>query len=266
MKTILHFFLLLVAIGTGYTAAAQETSTAYSNELFISNGDSLRYRLLTPANYDIHKSYPIIIFLHGSGERGDDNNAQLLHGGDLFLKDSLRQAFPAFVLFPQCPADQSWAPMKLKRDQDGKVIDATFDLTPEPTKPGALVKKVLDSLLATGKINKKQVYLGGLSLGGMGTYDMLARYPDVFAAAFPICGAGDVKATSRYGKKVPMWIFHGGDDTVVPVEFSRTFYKVLKGMGAKVKYTEYAGVGHNSWDNAFAEPDLLPWLFSNKKK
>lgn len=266
MKTTIYFFLLLIAIGTGFKAEAQEISNAYSNELFIRNNDTLRYRLLTPANYDIHKAYPIIIFLHGSGERGSDNNAQLLHGGALFLKDSLRQAFPAFVLFPQCPKDQTWAPMKLIRDKDGNVKDVKFELTSEPTKPAALVKQVLDSLLASGKIDPKQVYLGGLSLGGMGTFDMLARYPDVFAAAFPICSAGDVTAASRYGKKVAMWIFHGGDDKVVPVDFSRAFYKALKGMNADVKYTEYPGVGHNSWDNAFAEPTLLPWLFSHKKQ
>lgn len=243
---------------------AQDMS-AYSRELFVKGEDTLRYRMLTPANYDTHKAYPLIIFLHGSGERGSDNAAQLLHGGALFVKDSLRQAFPAFVIFPQCPDNQSWAPFRMKRDSTGKVTGAEFLTEAPPTVPGALVRSLLDSLLASGKIDTKRVYIGGLSLGGMGTFDMLARYPDMFAAAFPICGAGNVKTASNFAKKVPLWIFHGGADPVVPPDFSRAYYAELQKLGSEVKYTEYPGVGHNSWDNAFAEPGLLPWLFEHHK-
>lgn len=238
---------------------------AYSRESFIKNGDTLRYRLLTPANYNVHKTYPLIIFLHGSGERGSDNAAQLLHGGALFLKDTLRRDFPAFVLFPQCPSDESWAPFRMQRDTTGKVVGAEFLPDAPPTVPGALVKALLDSLLASGKVDVKRVYLGGLSLGGIGTYDMLARYSGTFAAAFPICGAGNVKTAAAFAKKVPLWIFHGAEDAVVPPDFSRGYYAELQKLGSEVKYSEYPGVGHNSWDNAFAEPDLLPWLFRHHK-
>jgi predicted peptidase len=240
--------------------------SAYSHETFAQKGgDTLRYRLLTPVNYDTHKAYPLIIFLHGSGERGSDNAAQLLHGGDLFLKDSIRKDFPAFVVFPQCPQNESWAPFKLKRDSTGKVTGADFPADAPPARPGVLVKALIDSLLATGKIDAKRVYIGGLSLGGMGTFDMLARYPGLFAAAFPICGAGNVQTVPVFAGKVPVWIFHGGADPVVPVAFSRNYYLELKKLNAEVKYTEYPGVGHNSWDNAFAEPGLVPWLFQHHK-
>jgi predicted peptidase len=240
--------------------------SAYSRENFYHGGDTLRYRMLTPLHYNTHKKYPLIIFLHGSGERGRDNAAQLLHGGDLFLKDSIRQAFPAFVVFPQCPPGMTWAPFRLRRDSTGKVTGAEFpDDVPQPA-PGALVKALLDSLLATGKIDARRVYIGGLSLGGMGTFDMIARYPDLFAAAFPICGAGNVASAARYAGKIPVWIFHGGADPVVPVQFSRDFYAALQRLHGEVKYTEYPGVGHNSWDNAFAEPELIPWLFKHHKK
>jgi predicted peptidase len=240
--------------------------SAYSYETFIYNGDTLRYRMLEPAGYDSQKPYPLIVFLHGSGERGSDNAAQLLHGGSLFLKDSLRQQFPAFVIFPQCPADSMWASMKVTRDSSGRAIKREFsDGTDRQSTPGLLVKLLVDSLIKIEKIDSKRVYLGGLSLGGIGTYDMLARYPKMWAAAFPICGIGNVSTAPKFAK-VPLWIFHGGADNVVPVSGSRDYVEALKKMKADVKYSEYPGVGHNSWDNAFAEPELLPWLFSHKKK
>ncbi|MFY0253997.1 dienelactone hydrolase family protein [Chitinophaga sp. 30R24] len=260
----LKLFLLGCLLLAGQIAVAQDYSQ-YSYESFSRKGDLLRYRLLMPANYDVHKKYPLIVFLHGSGERGTDNNAQLLHGGSLFLEGSIRRQYPAFVLFPQLPPNQTWAPMVFERDSSGKVTRAEFPLDGAPTPPTALLTSLLDSLLATGKIDTKRVYIGGLSLGGMGTFYMISVHPDLFAAAFPICGAGNVKEAYRFAKKVPVWIFHGGDDKIVPVEASRAYNAQLKSLGAEVKYTEYPGVGHNSWDHVFQEPDLLPWLFGHSK-
>jgi len=259
--------LLTVQFSCLYAGAQTNPDfSAYSYETFIHNGDTLRYRMFEPEGYDSQKPYPLIVFLHGSGERGTDNAAQLLHGGSLFLKDSLRQRFPTFVIFPQCPPDSMWASMKVTRDSTGKAIKREFsDGTDRQSTPGLLVKLLVDSLVKTEKVNSKQVYLGGLSLGGIGTYDMLARYPKMWAAAFPICGIGNVNTAVKFAK-VPIWIFHGGADNVVPVSGSRDYVEALKKLKADVKYSEYPGVGHNSWDNAFAEPDLLPWLFSHKKK
>lgn len=263
MRYLKLFFLGCLLI-SGLAAASQDFSQ-YSYESFSRNGDILRYRLLLPANYDIQRKYPLIVFLHGSGERGSDNNAQLLHGGDMFLRDSIRANYPAFVLFPQCPDNQTWAPMEFERDSSGKVTRAEFPLDGDPTPPAALLTTLLDSLLATGKIDARKVYIGGLSLGGMGTFYMISTHPNLFAAAFPICGAGNVAEAGRFAKKVPVWIFHGGADNVVPVAASRAYDAKLKALGAEEKYTEYPGVGHNSWDNAFVEPGLMPWLFQHAK-
>ncbi|RFS19864.1 phospholipase [Chitinophaga silvatica] len=238
----------------------------YEYKTFIRKGDTLRYRMLLPQNYDANKKYPLIVFLHGAGERGSDNNAQLLHGGDMFLRDNIRQNYPAIVIFPQCPSEATWAPMKLIRDNEGKVINFAISAEEPPTKPTALLSGLLDSLLHSKKINTKKVYIGGLSLGGMGTFYMISKFPDLFAAAFPICGAGDVAAADRFAKKVPVWIFHGGDDKVVPVDASRAYDTKLKSLGVEYKYTEYPGVGHNSWDNVFVEPGLMPWLFEHTKR
>jgi predicted peptidase len=237
----------------------------YEKKEFINGNDTLRYRILYPLNYDAGKKYPLIVFLHGSGERGEDNEAQLTHGSKLFADSAIRQQFPAIVIFPQCPGNGWWA--RITRDPNRKDSLGQFVLqSDQPIGTSLnLVSQLLDSLVADKKVVKKQIYLGGLSMGGMGTFELLWRKPDFFAAAFPICGAGDPQKVSVYGRKFPIWIFHGDNDQSVPVGNSRLMTNALKAAGAKVKYTEYPGVGHNSWDNAFAEPELLPWLFKQKK-
>ncbi|MET3880558.1 dienelactone hydrolase family protein [Chitinophaga sp. OAE865] len=262
----LKILLIACSLSGSLAATAQDSLSQYSKESFIRKGDTLQYRLLLPANYDRHKKYPLIVFLHGAGERGRDNEAQLKHGGAMFLRDTIRANYPAFVLFPQCPDNQTWAPMKFVRDSTGKVIQADFPLDGDPTPPTALLNQLLDNLLASGKVDTKRVYIGGLSLGGMGTFYEITKRPNLFAAAFPICGAGNVAAAGNFAKKVPVWIFHGGNDKVVPVEASRAYDAKLKALGAEEKYTEYPGVGHNSWDNMFVEPGFMPWLFKHRKK
>ncbi|TWF37119.1 phospholipase/carboxylesterase [Chitinophaga polysaccharea] len=262
----LKVLLLACLLTTGMVASAQEDLSAYSSQTFIRKGDTLRYRLLLPLHYDAHKKYPLIVFLHGAGERGSDNNAQLLHGGTMFLRDSIREHYPAIVVFPQLPLNQTWAPMEFVSDSAGKFQRVDFPLKVTPSPATTLVNSLLDSLLASGKVDTKRVYLGGLSLGGMGTFYLITKRPKLFAAAFPICGAGNVEAAGNFAKKVPVWIFHGGDDKVVPVEASRAYDAKLKALGAEEKYTEYPGVGHNSWDNVFVEPGLMTWLFEHQKK
>lgn len=238
---------------------------AFESAWFTRAGETLPYRILPPADYNAGKTYPLIIVLHGIGERGSDNEKQLTHGGKLFLNDTLRQQFPAFVIFPQCADNTTWAPMMFQQDSAG-TRSFTFPASLPPTAPSRLLYQLTDSLLASGSIDPKRVYVGGLSMGGMGTFDMLARFPSRFAAAFPICGAGNEALAKRYAKNTALWIFHGAEDKVVPPTSSRKFYDILREKGADVKYTEYPGVGHNSWDNAFAEPELLPWLFSHQLK
>ena len=123
----------------------------------------------------------------------------------------------------------------------------------------------MDGMVKEGAVDKKRIYIMGLSMGGFGTFNMVARYPDYFAAAVPICGGGDTAMASRFAHTIPLWVFHGGADPIVNVEYSRRYVQALRNLGATPRYTEYHGVGHNSWDNVFVEGDLLHWLFSNKK-
>ncbi|WP_126247023.1 carboxylesterase family protein [Chitinophaga rhizosphaerae] len=254
-------FLLSLLICCPLFAGAQ----GYEARWFTRGAETLPYRFLPPAGYNAGKTYPLIIFMHGIGERGADNEKQLVNGGPFFGNDSIRQQFPAFVVFPQCADNATWAPMMVTQDSTGDRI-FNFPTSLPPTAPSRLLYQLIDSLLASGSVDAKRVYVGGLSMGGMGTFDMLSRFPRRFAAAFPICGAGNEKLAKRYAKNTALWIFHGADDNVVPPTSSRKFYEMLKEKGADVKYTEYPGVGHNSWDNAFADPELLPWLFSHRLK
>jgi predicted peptidase len=257
--------LLFAALILLLSAGAQDFSQ-YQRKTFVRDGMTLPYRILYPKGYQNEKKYPLLLFLHGSGERGNDNNAQLLHGGSVFLVDSIRNNHAAIVIFPQCPADSSWADIEFKYDALLKKGILVGPFRQEPTEPARLVKELSDSLVDAGVVNPKRIYIEGLSMGGFGVFDMLERYPDYFAAAIPICGGGDTTMANRFAGKIPVRIFHGGADPIVTVESSRRYYRVLKGLGADVQYTEYPGVGHNSWDNVFVERDLMHWLFSNKKE
>lgn len=260
MKKMSPLFLLLVLF---YEPASAQKPALFEKKLFIHATDTLRYRILYPENYKKRKAYPLLVFLHGSGERGRDNEAQLIHGGNLFVREDIRRHFPAIVIFPQCPADSVWAKTKKIRNNDQRI----FLSDESPTVPSRLVKELIDSLSANRIVNAKRRYLGGLSLGGFGTYDMLIRYPGYFASAFPICGACNIPLFLERAGNTPLWIFHGALDNVVPPTSDRELYKALMTRGAThVHYTEYPLATHNSWDSAFAEPKLLPWLFSDRKR
>lgn len=253
--------LVLVAVGLFSSAFSQDLG-AYEKHWYVNGKDTLPYRVLLPENYDASKKYPLIFFLHGAGERGSNNEAQLVHGARLFLKPELRRDYPAIVVFPQCPANSYWSNVDFKM-QDGK-REFIFKSEGEPTLAMKLAQELLLRLLKDYPVKKKQVYVGGLSMGGMGTFEIVRRNPKIFAAAFPICG-GSEPSTAKQLKKPSWWVFHGSKDNVVPPELSEKMVSALQSVGASVKFTLYPEANHNSWDAAFAEPGLLPWLFSRRR-
>lgn len=259
-KSVLLGLLLLVAVCTG---KAQDLSQ-YQYKQFISGKDTLLYRMLLPQNFDPAKEYPVLFFLHGRGEQGHNNEAQLTHGGKLFLREDIRQNFPAIVIFPQCPTNSYWANVKIDTLPTGK-RQFNFVKGGQPMKPLQLVLDLMKQMRKEKFVDEDRLYVGGLSMGGMGTLEVLRRKPQYFAAAFAICGGDNVANVPKY-KKVPLWVFHGGKDDVVVPTFSENVVKALKAQGAKeVRFTLYPEANHNSWDSAFAEPELLPWLFSHEK-
>ncbi len=255
--------ILLGSLFMGMGMHAQDLSDFEAKQL-VHRGDTLPYRILFPKGYDPSGTYPVLFFLHGAGERGNDNEKQLLHGGTLFLADSIRDAFPAIVVFPQCPADSYWSNVDI-RSQSGGDREFFFRTGGKPSKGMGLFIRLVAHVLKSEAVDEQRVYVGGLSMGAMGTFEVLRRKPKVFAAAFAICG-GDHTSNVRKYAHIPLWIFHGEQDDVVPPTHSHVIVSELKRVGANPKYTFYPTANHNSWDAAFAEPDLLPWLFSQTRK
>lgn len=260
MKIKFFFFLILISMVTYLQA---QDKSLYKKEVFVVKSDTLPYRILLPLNYDASKKYPLILMLHGAGERGNDNESQLVHGAGLFLRDSIRGKYPAIIVFPQCPANSFWSNMEAKLNESGK-REFIFKAEGEPTIAMDLAQQLLKKIIKDFPVNKKQIYVGGLSMGGMGTFEIVRRNPKLFAAAFPICGGAN-PATAQQLTKVKWWVFHGAADEVVAPVYSQKMVDALKAVNADVKFSLYPGVNHNSWDNAFAEPTLMAWLFAQHK-
>lgn len=236
-------------------ALAQEGEPWQKRTFKSSGGLSLPYRLLSPTSVDALKRYPLVLNLHGAGERGCDNAAQLKNGVSAFYLTH-RERFPAFVLAPQCPEGQRWVEVDWSKP--------SHQIADRPSAPLQAVMELLDATERDLPIDASRIYVVGLSMGGFGTWELLARQPERFAAAVPICGGADPATAPRVGR-VPVWAFHGSLDTVVGVERSRTMVETLRARGTSVRYNEYREVGHDAWVRAFAEADLAPWLFGWRK-
>jgi predicted peptidase len=264
-KWIASFSEWMNVEGLNKKKVVNPASVFYQKKEFVfAEGKALPYRILYPDNYDKSKKYPLILVLHGAGERGKDNEKQLMHGSKLFVTDENRKNFPAIVLFPQCPEESFWAVTKIDRNQQPFKIE--FDYGAEPNWPLAAANDLVKKIIKEEAVDASKVYITGLSMGGMGTFESVYRNPDLYAAALPICGGGDVNRYDKRIAKTAFWVFHGADDAVVDVKLSREMADKLKSLKSEVKYSEYPGVNHNSWDNAFAEKDYLNWMFSHKKK
>jgi len=255
MKRIFTVICVLMSL---LPLLAQET---YQREAFVSDrGDTLLYRLLRPQGMKSGEKYPLVLFLHGAGERGNDNEKQLVHGGQMFLNPVNREKYPAFVLVPQCPETGYWAYM----ERPASFVPTEMPLEVPVSPIFVTLKELLDTYLAMPQVDKDRVYIMGLSMGGMGTFDMAIRFSEVFAAAIPICGTVNPERL-KAAKSVNFRIFHGDADNVVTPEGSRAAYRALKAAGADVEYVEFPGCGHGSWNPAFNEPDFMSWLFSQKR-
>jgi predicted peptidase len=254
--------VILMISCTGCTIGGDaDTLTVWSGKSFTTkSGNKLWYNILDPIDIEEGKSYPLVIFLHGAGERGDDNKAQLVHIAPIFEKDSIRKKYPSYVLFPQCPKEGFWAALE---QVDGQWLP-TSKGSPEPSLHG--VMKLVNNMTEQYPIDTTRIYISGLSMGGFGTFDYVAREPQRFAAAIAICGGGDTSYAHRYAH-LPMKIFHGTKDNVVSAELSRASYAALLDAGAtRVEYIEYPEGNHDIWNQAFNEKGILDWLYAQRKK
>jgi predicted peptidase len=254
--------IVLITALFALPAFAGRAQTGFLNRTVMEAGEEYRYQVYVPADWNDHNKWPVILFLHGAGERGDDGLLQ----SDVGLGHAIRKnaaAFPFIVVMPQCRKGKVWT----QPDMEAQALGA------------------LDRSIKEFHGDRERVYLTGLSMGGFGTWDLAAKYPGRFAAYVVICGgisplpqlpeiavalAKEHKVADPYAEtvrlvgKTPVWVFHGDADPAVPVEESRKMKAALEAAHANVRYTEYAGVGHESWDNAYAEPDLVPWLLQQR--
>jgi predicted peptidase len=254
--------LLLLALGVTARSSARTQTTGFLDRTISVQGATYKYQVFVPEDWSPKQRWPIILFLHGAGERGADGLLQT----DVGLPHAVRldrSRFKAVMVIPQCSKNGWWPTPQME----------------------ALALAALAAATKEFKGDLKRTYLTGLSMGGYGSWDLAAKYPGKFAAVVPICGGiavpehlkqtrPDLAASSYTDEeksyqevankiaKTPVWIFHGGADDVVPVEGSRKLNAALKAAGGDVRYTEYPGVAHNSWDKAYAEPELMTWMLS----
>jgi predicted peptidase len=254
---------LFSALTLAFTPRARERDTGFLDRTVRVGDDSYRYQVYVPAGWSKKKKWPVILFLHGAGERGGDGLIQTEVGIGTAIRRHAERV-PAIVVFPQCLKDRWW---------------------PEPQMQ-AQALKALDEAIKEFNGDADRVYLTGISMGGYGTWAIAANNPSKFAALAPVCGgvrtpprvaipqgtpdangADDpYKVVAQKVGATPVWVFHGGADPVVPVTESQKMVEALKASGGNVRYSEYEGVGHNSWDRAYAEPEFFPWLLSQKRR
>lgn len=231
-------------------------------------GRKLPYRLFVPAMALLDRNesqWPLVLLLHGGGGRGTDNRIQIegvnaAIGAGIWTLPEHQEANPCFVLVPQCPPEpEEWTDLA---NWDGC---SPPPLHPEPAKPLAMVMELLDEILKTQPVDANRLFLMGPSMGGFATWDWLVREPWRFAAAVPVCG-GLAGAQAQRLIHIPVWIFHGDADDLVPASLSRKAYEELTAAGGQPYFTEYEEGGHAIAVYAWTEPGLAPWLFAQAKR
>lgn len=264
MRRLLVLWVGLVGV-VGLVRGAEdpeEAGRAVAREVYEArtfggaDGSSLPYRLLKPKGYEPGRKYPLVLLLHGAGERGNDNTAQLKHGAAMFCAPGVQEKYPAFVVVPQCPAGQMWVDIDWRSERPAQPA--------EPNAVGRLVLGLLESLQKEFSIDADRLYVTGPSMGGYGTWDWITRYPEMWAAGVPVCGGGDPGKAAR-AKGVAVWAFHGTQDKVILPARSQAMVAGMEAAGGKPFFSEYTYTGHEAWVIAYHEPQLLPWMFAQRR-
>jgi poly(3-hydroxybutyrate) depolymerase len=279
------FVMVILFSGKGRSQSVDEILANFHKRYHTYGSTTLPYHVFIPDNYDSSIHYPMVLCLHGAGERGDNDEAVKKNKmATVWALDAHQAQWPCVIVVPQCPTSNSWADIT---GSNSYRVDA------QPISNELLtVSDILDSLEREISIDTNRIYITGLSMGGIGTWDMIMRYPNRFAAAIPLCGIGDT-TEAEVIRNIPIWDFHGAADNTFPVTCSRVMISALEksgrsvvythckngnpmGMtsndladsinaGVKLLYSEYQYVGHSVWDSAYTNPFLLPWVFSQSK-
>lgn len=233
MRIVLLSFAIAACL---HASAIADDSPQASQRLDVTVKVGMDYLLALPRNYDQQDSWPLVLFLHGAGERGDDLELVKQHGPPKLISEG--KDFPFIVVSPQCPKDLWWEPIELTA--------------------------LLDQIVKTHKVDEDRVYVTGLSMGGFGTWRLAAFTPDRFAAIAPICGGGEPYWARRFSH-LPTWAFHGAKDQAVPLERSQKMIDAMKEKGGEPKLTVYPEAGHDSWTETYNNPEFYEWLLEQKR-
>lgn len=244
---------VFLMISTALTSLrAEYVPQVYTN----AEGHTLKYQIHVPEERTPRQAIPLVLFLHGAGERGQDNQKQLKHAAPDLLAYSLAHE-PAIILVPQCPKRQQWVEVAWTNE--------THIMPPAPSRPLSLAMELLQHVRREQLVDDTRIYVAGISMGGFGTWDLLQRNPRMFAAAIPVCGGGD-PAFAQTLKKIPIWVFHGALDEIVDPNRSREMVKALEEVGGHIKYTEYPDAKHDAWTATFSNDEVLKWLFDQRRE
>lgn len=228
---------------------SQDTVDGFLGRVYKSRSKAMPYRLFVPTGYDKTVAYPLVIWLHGGGSSGTDNLAQISLdnklGTHFWTRQENQERHPAFVLAPQSTG--------------GWDSYSTTGLSDELK----LLLEILDVVRKEYSIDASRIYVAGQSNGGIGAWGLITKKPGVFAAAIPLCGAGNTRLATR-AAKTAVWAFHGAKDDVIPAKYSREMIAALKKAGGSPRYTEYKGLGHDIWETVFKEHELEEWLFAQR--
>lgn len=259
MKRIFLALIMVMAMCSTFAQQTNEQLRSQFAKCYFTDtcGTVLPYRLLKPQNVDTTKQYPVVLFLHGAGERGNDNETQLTYMDKIFGSSNFRQKYPCYVILPQCAENFRWCE-----------TDWTL---PSHTMPDTIsvylnaANQLLDSIVDAVNGDTSRLYITGMSMGGFGTWDLISRYPQKFAAAVPICGGADLDMACIL-KDMPIKTFHGSTDKLVKVTRTRNMtIAIHKCGGNKIDYTELTGKGHLIWNQVYNMPSTFQWMFAQKK-
>lgn len=230
--------LLLCLTAAPLLAADEKEASRQSKETFdVGEDRQMEFLLYLPKDYEEKENWPLVMFLHGAGERGDDLDQVKKHGPPKLIENG--KDFPFIVVSPQCPKGTWWK---------------TDDLV-----------KLMDHIMEIHNVDDNRVYLTGLSMGGRGTWQLAGAIPEKLAAIVPICGPKDESVVDKIAT-IPVWVFHGAKDPVVKVDNSDTMVRLLKEKGGEPKYTVYPEAQHDSWTEAYDTEELYSWLLSHELK
>jgi len=239
MRKTTCFLCGLLSLALLSSASGEDAPRQVAKTLEFNVPVKLDYLLYLPPDYEKQDVWPLVIFLHGAGERGDDLELVKQHGPPKLIAEG--KDFPAIVVSPQCKSSRWWHAQLLE------------------------LSALIDDIEANYKVDKSRIYLTGLSMGGFGTWALGAYTPERFAALIPICGGGESLA-ARALTKTPIWVFHGAKDAIVPLKRSEDMVEVLKRSKGNVEFTVYPEAQHDSWTETYANPDVWKWLFEQQRQ